>query len=521
MKMHGMRLLALSACACLALAGCSSSSTNNDSGNNPDSGTTPDSGNTPDSGSGNNDGGTVYVATLTGAQETPPNVSTATGSATFVLSADLTTLSYTVTHNVTGGTASHIHTNPAGLAGAVAVALTPFSTNMTGTVTLTAQNVIDLKAGRLYVNVHSGTYANGEIRGQITTPGASLYIANLTGLQETPPTTSTATGVGSVIVDSTKSTGLFNLDLTGLTPTAEHIHGELAGVGGGVVHALPTGTSVNGSLTLAAGEADTLAAGGWYMNAHTTANPNGEIRGQLLLPGESLYEARLTGAQETPPTTSTATGNGEFMVSVDQGTLRYNVETGDTNITGAHIHGAPGGQAGSIVVGFTGTTPPWTGTAALTAPQFTELDNGSWYTNVHTTVNAGGDIRGQILKPGEILFTSAMIGANEVPPVVTTGTGSFALILSPDKANVHGEGAAVNLTSPASASHIHAAAAGANGGVAYTIVHTDSGNDAGLSLASTAITATDLTNLLATGWYTNVHTSTNPNGEIRGQLKQQ
>src|SRR5712691_2788704 len=114
------------------------------------------------------------LAPLNGAQE--GNTSTATGRGTIVL--DSTTrailIAY-VTHNVAGANAAHIHTGAPGVSGpANVVTLTagtnvytaPVSTTATPT-TLSAQNVTDLNAGNTYFNVHSGTFPNGEIRGQI------------------------------------------------------------------------------------------------------------------------------------------------------------------------------------------------------------------------------------------------------------------------------------------------------------------------------------------------------------------
>jgi|GEM_PF-6425021 len=74
--------------------------------------------------------GTVFVAVLNGAQEVPSVAASASGSATFTLSAARTQLAYHVTHNVVGGTASHIHLGAAGENGAVVHPFAPFATDM-------------------------------------------------------------------------------------------------------------------------------------------------------------------------------------------------------------------------------------------------------------------------------------------------------------------------------------------------------------------------------------------------------
>jgi hypothetical protein len=112
---------------------------------------------------------TTYGATLDGAHETPPVTTTATGMATFTLSADKMTLSYHITQNVMGASAAHIHTGVLGQAGAVVYPIMPVSADMSGTIPLThATDVANLDGSMFYVNIHSPTNANGEIRGQIT-----------------------------------------------------------------------------------------------------------------------------------------------------------------------------------------------------------------------------------------------------------------------------------------------------------------------------------------------------------------
>jgi hypothetical protein len=205
----------------------------------------------------------------------------------------------------------------------------------------------------------------------------------------------------------------------------------------------------------------------------------------------------------------------------DGTTFSYDVAHDVSSGTLSHIHTAPGAISGPVTAALTPFSTHMTGTVTLTSQNVTDLQSGRLYVNVHSTTFPGGEIRGQILRPGETLFNSLMDGTNEVPPVTTNGTGTFALILSADKSSVHGEGAATGLSSPANASHIHVGAAGVSGGVWHAIAYSDNGTDAGLSLATTSINATDLTNLTTSMWYTNVHTTNHPGGEIRGQLMQQ
>ena len=89
----------------------------------------------------------------------------------FTATLDGTSLKWKLTFkNLSGSaTAAHIHTAPRRVAGPVTVPLCgPCASPVSGTATLTAQQVKDLLAGKQYVNVHTMKNAAGEIRGQIT-----------------------------------------------------------------------------------------------------------------------------------------------------------------------------------------------------------------------------------------------------------------------------------------------------------------------------------------------------------------
>ncbi len=100
-----------------ALIGCGSSSTNTTS-----------------------DGGFPYVANLTQAQETPPTGSTAAGTASFTVNTDKTQIQYSVTHNVSGGTAAHLHSAAGGNAGDIVISLNYSANSFSGTAALSQQN---------------------------------------------------------------------------------------------------------------------------------------------------------------------------------------------------------------------------------------------------------------------------------------------------------------------------------------------------------------------------------------------
>ena len=180
-------------------------------------------------------GDTLFIATLTNAQENPPTVPTLVGGAprptsfgvaAFLLNTAETSLTFTaVVFNIdfTGSqtpdvndnlTAAHIHAGPTvtpttnggvvwGFFGAPFndnnpndMVITPFTNGLVGGVvsgkwdapegngtTLTAQ-LENIKAGRSYINFHTTQFGGGEIRGAIvgaTVPEPSSLLLVLTG----------------------------------------------------------------------------------------------------------------------------------------------------------------------------------------------------------------------------------------------------------------------------------------------------------------------------------------------------
>src|SRR4029079_3867572 len=114
----------------------------------------------------------VFKSSLSGSQEVPPNASTATGTATVVLSDDRTTISVDVTFSglTTPATVAHIH-GPAGpgMTAPPIIPLTDFPTTTSGTYShkfpITPEQIEELANALTYLNIHSSTFPNGEIRG--------------------------------------------------------------------------------------------------------------------------------------------------------------------------------------------------------------------------------------------------------------------------------------------------------------------------------------------------------------------
>ena len=369
---------------------------------------------------------TCFNASLDGAQA--GTGSTATGVGKFVLSDDQTVLTFKVTFVglLAPETAAHIHSDAEG--GAIVKGLGVGSPKI-GTwtsaeaVPLNAQRVADLKAGLLYVNIHSTLHPGGEIRGQLLIAPCEeqCFNAAINGNATGTP----GTGTGRFALNHTETELAFWCEFSGLTApqTAAHIHSTAEG--GAIVHPIANGTPSSGvwkftdSPALTAQRVSDLKAGLLYVNFHTTAFPAGELRGDLLAGAcqTTCFKAHLTGA--AAGTTDIATGDGYFRLSHGRNRLAYGVTTsGIVNETASHIHSDD--EGGAIVHPLTvgaAKAGEWDSddAPAMTQARVVSLLNDRLYVNVHTTAFPAGAIRGQLL-----LIPCATTGVDDGPKLRTT-----------------------------------------------------------------------------------------------------
>jgi len=141
-------------------------------------------------------------------------------------------------------------------------------------------------------------------------------------------------------------------------------------------------------------------------------------------------------------------------------------------------------------------------------------------------------------------FVATLSGDQEVSPVVSTATGSAQLLLNAaqDRLEIHisivgldldGLQTPGNPNDDVTRAHIHSAPAGTNGGIVFGFLDPNSDLNGDLMIdpvAGTIFSAWDLAEgngttlgaqlaaLLNDGLYINVHTTSYPGGEIRGQI---
>ena len=114
----------------------------------------------------------------------------------------------------------------------------------------------------------------------------------------------------------------------------------------------------------------------------------------------------MTGAQETPPVTTTATGTIDANYNRLTKTLSYSIVFSGLvdSAVAAHIHGL--GEVGvkaDIVQTFANfprrKAGSYSGSLLIDGVKFTEeyLLGGRYYINIHSKTYSGGEIRGQLI----------------------------------------------------------------------------------------------------------------------------
>jgi len=231
----------------------------------------------------------------TGNENPQPAGRTETGTATIKifddnsLTVDATVAGLSASDNLT---LSHIHTGDPVTNGPVVLDLKPTFTGntMKAVVTGVRSTLLDsMKADNenLYLNIHSTQAGGGIVRGQFANPVTYALSVSLSGANEVPAVTTTATGVA--LLKITADNRLFSkITVTNLETTdvlaAGHIHSGAAGVNGPVILGL-CGSAADFNVTKIFTPSATLIASikndALYVNAHSATRPGGVVRGQI------------------------------------------------------------------------------------------------------------------------------------------------------------------------------------------------------------------------------------------------
>ncbi len=246
----------------------------------------------------------------------------------------------------------------------------------------------------------------------------------------------------------------------------------------------------------------------------------------------------LAGENEVPPVATPA--SGEVVAVLEGDVLTVTGEFSDLEAdllevagSSAHIHEGDVDENGPIVFNLEVTTTDersgtLDGTFDLTSEQRSLFEDGLLYMNIHTELNPGGELRGQLIPeqpvfdPVDAIFDAELSPENETHEVVSDGSGTATAIVRGRELTLSGQFA--ELSSPlmpieGSAAHVHEAPPGEDGPIVFNIeVIADEDEMGGRLSVTQTLSEEEFAALEAGNYYVNVHTENYPAGEIRGQL---
>lgn len=113
-------------------------------------------------------------------------------------------------------------------------------------------------------------------------------------------------------------------------------------------------------------------------------------------------EVTLAGDQEVPAVTTEAMGSATVSLSGDTLSVSGDFSGLSSPQVGGHIHMAPAGENGDVIFPLNisadddGLSGIFSLSTTLTPEQLSALNAGELYINIHSEMNSGGEIRGQI-----------------------------------------------------------------------------------------------------------------------------
>jgi hypothetical protein len=233
----------------------------------------------------------------------------------------------------------------------------------------------------------------------------------------------------------------------------------------------------------------------------------------------------MTSAKEVPPPVGdVSAARGTFTATASKTAsgaslawrLTFQGLTGPA--TAAHVHVAPVGAPGPVVVPLCGPCESGaSGNATMTDDTINAINAGQAYVNVHTAANKAGEIRAQV----SIVSTkkATLSAAQETPKPKgsvgkATGAFSFTVTKTGTTSVLTWRLSFSKLTGKAVAAHIHLGQRGKAGAVALALCGPCRSGASGKATIKSSLLAA----LEAGRAYVNVHTPKNAAGEIRAQL---
>ena len=343
----------------------------------------------------------TFATILGGDQVRPRNVSTgAKGYGAVTIDPTTREVTGIIVASGISGTAAHIRDGLPGANGAVVVTLEggPVVWTVPSGTILTEQQAVRLAAGALYADIRSESFAEGEIRGQLD---KQVRSASLTGASVVPPVATSATGIGFLAMKaSTKEfSGFVKLSGLGSPVSSAVMHVGTGGTNGaGIISLANTGNgiwSVPANTVLSDTQVANFNNDELYFNIRTDANPEGELRGQILKPIIRTGTAGLTGAKVVPPVSSQGSGTGTIAWNSVTGQISGSVGTAGFTATGATLLSAAGASLATLTAASPVTVAPTPGVSfALDIQPIFDANCNSFF------CHATGGIGAMSLEPG-------------------------------------------------------------------------------------------------------------------------
>ena len=386
-----------------------------------------------------------------------------------------------------------------------------------------------LLSGGFYVNVTSDSYSSGEIRGQIIDENYDVLSFSLSARQNVPTAASEASGHGYALIHKAKLT----LELRVVTQGINDASSAALNVGrlgikaitaflalesltnAGVVWQTPENTELSSE------QLTSLMNGDYYADVKSTSHTNGEIRGQVITEGHSVFAFPLSGTQLVPRSSTDIKGSGYVIIKHEDLAFEARVRLPDgSNVNSVFLHTGKVGRIGGVQAGLvqdSSDTNLWVNSngAKITQAIFTAMKNGESYFNASTAAAPSGLIRGQILKDNMLFRAMDINGKQNVPSINTSATAQGYAFLNVHTGSFDLLAKTANITSPTTA-NVHMGNVGREGGTLFGLER-DSG-DLNIWQTSRVLSASDKAKIASGVSYVNVNTVANPAGEIRGQI---
>lgn len=334
---------------------------------------------------------------LTGAKEVPPVVTA--GSAVGAITYDSDSGAFEVHVNGTGlddAIASHVHTALAGINGPITIGLVQDPENVahwsSQDAVLTAEQMADYDAGRLYLNLHTPANMPGEVRAQIVPSGVEVVYTDLTAGDVVPPSAVAEMGVAASTIIASERDLAVNVYVGGPADTdAVTVNQAPSGQNGPEVYSLTQDPMNLAIWSMSDADVDegpftALVNQGLYVQTTSPGFPDGALRGQIETTMSDVPPAEaFTVVSTDPPIGRTA----NFMPAHIVVTFNRSVLAGSAGVEQFELLAAGGdgtfGNSNELVVNIVATTVDG---AVVTLDLTGAMEANDLY---QLTVNGGAD----------------------------------------------------------------------------------------------------------------------------------